>query len=208
MKTVLCFGNSNTWGSNPVDGSRFPRDVRWPGVLQEELGEEYYVIEEGLPGRTTVWDDPIEGPMNGKRYLLPCLKSHRPIDAVVLMLGTNDLKMRFSVPAADIAAGAGVLCDIVLASECGPDDAPAPKVLLCCPPPLGGLGEFAEMFTGGTEKSRRLAEHYAAVADERGLPLLDVGTLFETSDTDGIHFEADQHAQLAKAVAGRLRELI
>lgn len=207
MKTILCFGDSNTWGSNPVDRSRFPHDVRWPGVLQKELGDGHAVIEEGLPGRTTVWDDPIEGPMNGRSYLWPCLLSHRPLDAVVILLGTNDLKKRFSVPAADIAAGAGVLCDMVLESACGPN-ASAPRLLLLCPPPLGRMGELADMFEGGTEKSRQLATHYAAEADLRALPHLDVGSLFHTGDTDGVHFEAEEHATLGRAVAERLVPLL
>ena len=69
MKTVLCYGDSNTWGYSPIDGTRYARDVRWPGVLRNELGEGYLVIEEGLNGRTTVWDDPIEGYKNGNQYL-------------------------------------------------------------------------------------------------------------------------------------------
>src|SRR3990172_7397939 len=114
MKAILCYGDSNTWGYDPTTQDRFPRQVRWTGVLAQELGPEYYVIEEGLSGRTTVWDDPVEGlHKNGRTYLLPCLESHQPIDLILLMLGTNDLKMRFSVPAADIAASVGVLVDVI-----------------------------------------------------------------------------------------------
>ena len=107
-KTVLCYGDSNTWGYDPATQKRYPRNVRWAGVLRRALGNGYLVIEEGLNGRTTVWDDPIEGYKNGKEYLVPCLETHKPIDLVIIMLGTNDLKARFHVPACDIAAGAGV----------------------------------------------------------------------------------------------------
>ena len=113
MKTVLCFGDSNTWGYDPATKNRFPRDVRWAGILAGLLSPDYQVIEEGLNGRTTVWNDPIEGYKNGRDYLIPCLETHRPIDLVILMLGTNDLKMRFSVSAFDIANSAGVLVDII-----------------------------------------------------------------------------------------------
>ena len=105
MKTILCYGDSNTWGYNPSMGGRYARDERWPGVLRKELGEGYLVIEEGLNGRTTVWDDPIEGYKNGKTYLVPCLETHKPLDLVIILLGTNDLKMRFSVSALIQAAG-------------------------------------------------------------------------------------------------------
>ena len=113
MKTILCYGDSNTWGYNPRTQDRFPIAERWTGVLAHKLGAEFRVVEEGLNGRTTVWDDPIEGYKNGKEYLIPCLESHRPIDLVVIMLGTNDLKKRFSVSAYDIAQSVGVLVEIV-----------------------------------------------------------------------------------------------
>jgi lysophospholipase L1-like esterase len=92
MKAILCYGDSNTWGYDPVTKGRFPRDMRWTGVLRQSLGDDYLVIEEGLNGRTTVWDDPIEGYKNGAAYLVPCLTTHRPLDLVIIMLGTNDLK--------------------------------------------------------------------------------------------------------------------
>lgn len=99
MKTIVCYGDSNTWGYDPVTMDRLPITQRWTGVLAQELGAGYRVIEEGLNGRTTVWDDPIEGYKNGKEYLIPCLETHRPIDLITILLGTNDLKMRFSVSA-------------------------------------------------------------------------------------------------------------
>jgi len=155
MKSVLCYGDSNTWGADASTGGRFPRDVRWTGVLQRELGAEYAVIEEGLGGRTTVWDDPIEGHKNGKTYLIPCLPSHRPRDLVVLMLGTNDLKHRFSLTAFDIAAGIGTLIDMILTSRCGPANG-APQVLLLTPPPFAN----SPLPPGGRSIWLRLSGHY------------------------------------------------
>ena len=107
MKEVLCYGDSNTWGYNPKTKQRYDRNTRWPCVLQRELGEEFLVIPEGQNGRTTVWDDPVEGQKNGMTYLLPCLESHKPLDLVIITLGTNDLKHRFSVTAYDIARVCG-----------------------------------------------------------------------------------------------------
>ena len=113
MRTILRYGDSNIRGIDPETGERFPEDVRWPGVLRTRLGDDYTVIEDGLSGRTTVWDDPIEGVhKNGRTYLRPCLESHSPVDLIALMLGTNDLKKRFGSSASDIAQGAAELAEM------------------------------------------------------------------------------------------------
>src|SRR5476651_2205463 len=93
--TVLCYGDSNTWGQKPDKSGRYPADIRWTGRLQQLLGNGYYIIEEGLGSRTTDLDYDKKSGRNGKIYLIPCLESHNPIDVVVLMLGTNDLKIEF-----------------------------------------------------------------------------------------------------------------
>ncbi len=164
MREILVFGDSNTWGYNPHTKARYPEEHRWPCVLQRELGEEYHIIAEGLNGRTTVWDDPLEGGAikNGSRYLPACLQSHMPLDLVIIMLGTNDLKHRFSLTAFDIANGAGVLVELVRASGCGRGEGElgvgkAPPVLLIAPPSLGLLSEFRHIFSGGVEKSSHFA---------------------------------------------------
>jgi lysophospholipase L1-like esterase len=200
MKTILCYGDSNTWGWDPLSMERYPADTRWPGVLQHILGQGYQVIEEGLPGRTTVWTDPIEGHMSGQDYLTPCLDSHRPLDLVILMLGTNDLKYRFSVSAFDIAESLGALVKIIHQSESGPDMG-IPKILLLAPPPLGKLTDFGDMFAGGTEKSRQLSQHIQRGADLWGCAFLDTAQVIVSSDIDGVHLDAGEHRKLGKAVA-------
>lgn len=207
MKRILCYGDSNTWGYTPGSGERFAHDVRWTGVLSGELGPGYRVIEEGLSGRTTVWDDPIEGHKNGLTYLPPCLESHRPLDLVVLMLGTNDLKRRFSLSAFDIAQGAAVLARAVLGSDVGPGGRP-PQLLLMAPPPLTKLPVYAELFAGGEEKSLGFAHRFAEVADALGCELLDTATLIASSPIDGVHFEADAHRALGLAVAARVEAML
>lgn len=206
MKTILCYGDSNTWGWNATTKSRFDRDERWTGILRRELGEDYIIIEEGLNGRTTVWNDPIEGYKNGKEYLIPCLASQSPIDMVVLMLGTNDLKTRFSLTPLDIANGAGVLVDIIEKSESGPGGS-KPKILLMCPPPLGTLEgtEFEEMLVGGEEKSKKLVKHYSKVAEQYGCDFLDTSEVIVSSVIDAIHFDSDDHKKLGRAVAAIVR---
>ena len=207
MKTVLCYGDSNTWGYEPASGDRFPEDVRWPGVLARELGSAFRVIEEGLNARTTVRDDPVEEYKNGKDYLRPCLESHKPLDLVIVALGVNDLKARFSASASDVADGAGVLVAIAQRSGAGPRGGP-PAVLLVTPPPVGKLTELAEMFAGAEEKSRGLGRQYRRVADKHGCELLDAGDLVRSSDLDGIHLEAGEHRKLGEAVATRVKEIL
>ncbi len=207
MKTILCFGDSNTWGWNPHTQSRYDLHERWPGVLRDELGAGYWVIEEGQNGRTTVWDDPIEGHKNGAAYLPACLESHAPLDLVIIMLGTNDLKTRFSVPACDIAQSAGVLVDIVQKSAAGRDGA-APQVLLMAPAPLDNLSDFVEMFEGGVEKSRKLGAYYRQVAEQYGCHFLDAGQIVTVSTADGVHLDASEHEKLGKNVAQKVVEIL
>lgn len=207
MREVLCYGDSNTWGYDPRTKGRYPRDVRWAGVLRQTLGEGYHVIEEGLNGRTTVWDDPIEGHKNGREYLIPCLETHRPLDLVIILLGTNDLKVRFSLSAYDIANGAGVLAQTVLASGAGRAGR-APEVLLVAPPRTTRLTDFAQMFAGADVRSALFAEEYRRVADQVGCHYLDAGAVVRSSELDGIHLEPDAHCDLGLAIAAEVRRIV
>ena len=108
-KRILCFGDSNTWGYIAVKGERYDEDTRWTGRLSKMLGDGCTVIEEGLNGRTTVWEDFVENHMSGLEYLWPCMETHKPFDLIVIMLGTNDTKCYFGAQARSIADGAGRL---------------------------------------------------------------------------------------------------
>jgi lysophospholipase L1-like esterase len=207
MPVIVAFGDSNTWGYDPATGVRFPHARRWPSVLACELGPDFEVIAEGLNGRTTVHDDPIEPYRSGADALPPCLMSHAPLDLVILALGCNDLKKRFSLSAFDIAEGAARLVFLARAYGQGPDGR-SPKILLIAPPPVAKLTGFAEMFEGSTEKSRLLGERYRAVAEREGVAFLDAGQVIRCSDLDGIHFEADQHELLGLAAAKAVREAL
>jgi lysophospholipase L1-like esterase len=208
---LLCYGDSNTYGTVPMrdenHDERFSQDVRWTGVLQSTLGDRFRVIEEGLPGRTTVHDDAIEGASrNGKTYLLPCLGSHKPIDGIVLMLGTNDLKTRFSVTPQDIRRGLEALFDVIAHARCGPMNA-RPKVLVVAPAPIREIGFLGEIFVGGAAKSDHLAERYEAAARRFNHAFFDAGTVISVSDVDGVHFDADQHHLLGAAIARQVTAL-
>ena len=114
-KRILCFGDSLTWGYDPDTRTRFPSPSRWPMVLQELLGENWTVIEEGQSGRTIATEDPAEGEKNGLKYIGPCLESHTPLDLVILMLGSNDCKRKFSYSSMDIAGEMQILLEKILA---------------------------------------------------------------------------------------------
>ncbi len=212
MKNILCYGDSNTWGCKPIVQpgviERHEPDVRWPGVMARILGDNFRAIEEGLNARTTVHDDPIDGAhKNGKSYLLPCLETHLMLDLVIIMLGTNDLKSRFSLTAFDIASGIKPLLDIV-ASVAPKNGGVAPKTLVVSPAPIARLSLMADMFEGGTEKSKQLARHYEAVANANNSHYLNAGDVITSSDADGFHLEADQHALLGEAMAGSVRKIL
>lgn len=212
MKNILCYGDSNTWGCKPIKTlaliERFDPDVRWTGVLRGRLGEGYQVIEEGLNARTTAHDDPIDGAhKNGKPYLLPCLETHVPLDLVIIMLGTNDLKSRFSLSAFDIAAGIKPLLDIV-ASIAPKNGGKKPQTLVVAPPPLARLSLLADMFEGGSEKSNLFARHYEALVRLFDSHFLNAAELITSSDIDGVHFDPDQHRLLGEAIAVRVKKIL
>ena len=204
MAVIVAFGNSNTWGYNPATGGRFARAQRWPSVLQRELGGDFEVVAEGLNGRTTVHDDPIEPYRCGADALPACLMSHAPVDLVILALGCNDLKKRFSVSAFDIAEGAARLIFLTRAYGQSANGRP-PKILLVAPPPFAKLTDYAEMFEGGSEKSVLLGQRYRDVAEREAVAFLDAGQVIRCSDLDGIHYEVDQHELLGGAVAEAVR---
>jgi lysophospholipase L1-like esterase len=208
MSTILCYGDSNTWGYIPGSGQRYPRHQRWPGVLQTLLGSGFVVIEEGLNSRTTVLDDPTRNPgKNGLHYLRPCLDSHAPLDLVLLMLGTNDLKHRFGLSGFDIAQNVSALIGVIQQSGDGTGEK-APPVLLLSPPHVGPLTAFADLFAGAEEKSRQLQKHYRAVAQQTGCHFFDVAEVVVASPVDGVHWEADQHLALGNRLAEVVRPLL
>jgi lysophospholipase L1-like esterase len=205
-RTIVCFGDSNTHGADPAGGPRFAPDVRWTGVLATKLGTDYRVIEEGLNGRTTLWQSPLAPYQDGGAYLMPCLLSHAPIDLVTIMLGTNDLKRIYRVGAPEIASATGVLIDQARRSLTGVDGAP-PRVLLVSPVPLGPAMDRMEVWGFGeaVEESRRLAAMYRVIADARGVAFFDAGSVISVSPDDGVHFDADAHAVLGGAMADAVR---
>ncbi|MBT6122908.1 MAG: SGNH/GDSL hydrolase family protein [Candidatus Puniceispirillum sp.] len=210
-RTLLCFGDSNTHGTPPMDSmssqGRFEPDVRWPSVMRTQLAPGWTIIEEGHPGRTTVHDDPIGGiHKNGIRMLPALLETHRPLDVIVIMLGTNDLQHRFGVNATEIALAIGKIVEIIKASPSGIDQR-APDILLISPPPVIQAGCLADVFEGSIENANALSGTIANIARQHNVPYFDAGAHIAVSPIDGVHFDAESHITLGHAMAQAVREL-
>ncbi|GAA2266690.1 SGNH/GDSL hydrolase family protein [Kitasatospora cystarginea] len=212
--TVLCYGDSNTNGqrADTVEEVRWPADVRWTGQLQELLGDGYYVIEEGLGGRTTDLDYPDEAGCNGRTYLLPCLRTHYPLDVVLVMLGTNDVKPQFARSSAEIVAALGSLVDDIEACATNRRGGPT-EIVLVAPVPLDRqqpkFTEFYQTsFDAASEgKSRQLAGQLAELAKARDVLFADAGTVARVG-IDGVHLSLDSHRQIAELAAGKIAEAL
>lgn len=208
-RTILCYGDSNTHGTPPLthlgEMERFGRDQRWPTRMARDLAPDWEVIEEGQPGRTTLHDDPVEGAhRNGLTVLPAILETHRPIDVVILMLGTNDLKPRFSVHAPDIALSLERLIAVIRASAAGPAGT-APAILLVAPPPILEAGCLAEIFEAAAKPSLRLGQACRAAAARAEVAFVDAADHIAVSPIDGIHYDANAHATLALALGDAVR---
>lgn len=205
MPVILCFGDSNTWGTVPESTRRYGVEERWPALLRSSLPDSYELIEEGLSGRTTVHDDPFVEGRNGLQYLKPCLASHTP-DLVIIMLGTNELKHHFGLSAYDISLGVARLVTETLAFKSPAKDA-APRVLLICPPPIYEVGYTAAMFSGGEAKSQELAKYYKICANDLGCAYFDAGSVVVSCEREGIHWQVEQHRRFADTLAVEVQTL-
>ena len=193
MKTILCYGDSITWGSNVETGGRHDFADRWPNVLQQRLGSQVQIITDGLRGRTTGFDEHLAAcDRNGVRILPTTLYTHAPLDLVIFLLGSNDMKPAIAGTALAAMQGMRRLVEIVRlnATRDGTDE--PPSVLIVAPPPLCETAnpEFAAMFAGGVEQSRMLAGFYSDLADAEGCGFFDAGSVARTSAIDGVHLDA------------------
>lgn len=214
-KTILCYGDSLTWGWIPVvEGSpthRYAYRDRWTGAMAHHLGDGYHIIEEGLSARTTSADDPNDPRLNGSAYLPSAIASHLPLDLVIIMLGTNDTKPFYNRTPYDIAYGMTKLVGQVLTGGGGIGTPyPAPKCLVVAPPPLNPMPHpyFQGMFGGGSEKSAELGQQYRNMADFLKVEFLDASDYVTTDGCDGIHFTKENNADLGRAMATKVLEIL
>ena len=211
-KRIICFGDSNTWGYNPASGTRYDENTRWPMALQNMLGDEYQIIEEGQNGRTIANPDQWEwGCKCGMDYIIPMVESHKPFDLVIIMLGSNDLKAKFHLPAGDIA---GSLQNMLMRTksflqyQCGIQ----PKILIVSPPYLGenlASSPFAPFFDTDTavENSKRLAYWYELVAKQFDCEFMDAASICKAGEIDNLHLTEEGHKKLAEGIYSKILEM-
>ena len=212
MPILLTFGDSNTHGTRPIvaagDYGRFDAKARWPCVAKEVLGDKWLLIEEGLPGRTTCFEDPIMGSfMNGWMGLKIALSTHGPIDLLTIMLGTNDCKALFGNSARDILGGIAGLLTIAQNAELQSRHG-GYKTLLIAPPPIVVTGHFSASFYGADRLSEQLSDLYSEIATHWGIEFFDAGDVIATSPIDGVHFEKEAHQTLGVALAGKITKIM
>lgn len=205
-KRILCYGDSNTWGYDAYTDGRFEEEARWTGRLGKVLGDEYTVIEEGLCGRTTVFDDPLNEGMSGLSYLYPCMMSHSPLDLLIVMLGTNDCKGRFSLTPRNIACG---MKRLLLKAQQIPAWREKPHILLIAP---GAIRPECEMSPVGAEmgicaqRSSKLADEYKVIAQEIGVDFIDAGIFVKMNKLDYMHLDQESHCLLAEKINEYVKE--
>lgn len=217
MKTIVCYGDSNTWGFIPKaeppgwTDNRYDHGTRWTGVVQKALGSEYRIEEEGLNGRTTIFDDPHDQWRNGLAYINICLLTKMPVDMVILMLGTNDVKEYFNASAFLIAQGIGMLIERIQGGKYGPSGT-APKILLISPPHLGkGIYETwlaNEFGKECLEKDAELSRHYQQISKQFKTFFLDASKIIQVSEYDCVHIDAENHKKLGIQIANAVQDAL
>ena len=191
---ILCFGDSNTFGTSPVDGKRLPAHERWPGILAELLGTGHLVIEAGQPNRTLVNNPPFSGDKSGVKYLKPYLEVHT-VDVVIIALGTNDLKARFALSAIDISKA---LEELILAIKAFYHGNAQPKIIILSPPKVHEVGSYKSIYAGAGIKAEQLSIEFKAVSERQACVFIDGFSLLAACESEGVHWPSEEHKRLAK----------
>ncbi len=210
-KRILCYGDSNTYGYIPT-GGRYDEHTRWPMRLGELLGEGYAVVEEGFNGRTCVMDDPTEGGYkSGVALLPPILMSHNPLDAVLIMLGSNDTKRRFGLTPMTIGQGMMQLARTAKLFAVNEAGKPAKIVIVAPPTILGNLMQTRHAECFGEQAiavSRGLPREFRRISKLMRCDFFDASPYAEVSPLDAVHMTAEGHLRLAEAMAEKVRSLL
>jgi lysophospholipase L1-like esterase len=210
MKSILAFGDSLTWGYNASTGMRMAYEDRWPNVLAHGLNNKARVIEEGMNGRTTVFDDPtVEENRNGAVGLPIALKTHQPLDLVIIMLGTNDIKYASRCRAFDASMGMERLITLTRKHNWS-GTYKCPPIIIMSPPSLVPTKNewFNDLWGHAIEESKLFAKHYERVADELDCTFFDAGSVAKASDVDGGHLEVAGTRAIGHALVPVVREIL
>ncbi len=208
MKSILCFGDSNTYGVDPLTSGRWDRNIRWPGALQSLLGPEYYVIEEGYCGRTTALSDRKDPNRAGTDAIGPVMKTHSPLDMVIIMLGTNDLQTHFSTT----AKGSAKFCECIITKirgYCLEKGEAIPEILVVSPPIVGERIEESRFWGYDSDshtKSLEFARWYSIMAKANKVHFFDAATVAKPG-ADSLHMDSESHRALAEALEKKIREI-
>lgn len=208
MKRILCYGDSNTYGHNPADCSRL--DERWTRFLARTLGDGYEIIEEGLCGRTTVFDDAYDSGLNGCSLLEPIIKTHKPLSLIIIMLGTNDLQLQFNQNAFGVARGVETL--VKTAKNPLIYGEKIPEILVVSPILIDeaiGNSFFADIYgvQRAADISKQLAPRIENIARLHGAHFMDAAKYAKASPLDGVHMDSENHKKLADALADKIKEI-
>ncbi|MDM7851341.1 SGNH/GDSL hydrolase family protein [Pseudochrobactrum kiredjianiae] len=210
MKSVLCFGDSLTWGYQAPDGERLPLEDRWPSVLQKALGSQAHVIAEGLNGRTTAFDDyTAPEDRNGSRILPTLLGTHAPLDLVIILLGSNDMKPQVAGDAFSSHCGTRRLIQQIRNHPYREGYA-APDILIVAPPHICESADpfFASLFAGGIAESRKLGLLLSDLADETECNFFDASGVAKTTPLDGVHLDAENTRAIGQALEPVVRLIL
>lgn len=199
MKTILCYGDSNTYGHNPYDGSRYDKKLRWTTILNELLGDDYDVVPEGSKGRTTAYDRENDDIKNGLTHYRAIYGTHRPVDIIIFMLGSNDCCSDMGLSVDQIVNGMERL--IITAKEFAlKKQTFSPKIILVAPALIKGDVSKSPLSylldNDSITKSKQIVEPYRQLANKHGCTFLDASSL-KVSETDCIHLVEESHEKLA-----------
>ena len=200
MKTIICYGDSNTFGHNPINGSRFDENTRWTGLLQKNLGAKYNVINEGMCSRTGFTDNRKGFQYSAQRHFPKIISKFDNIDFLILAIGTNDLMFQYDISFGTIEKGLENLIN-----QAKPK---ANKIIIIPPAILNEKileGYFSSLFDKTSViKSRKIVRIYRTLAGIYDCIFWDINKFTKPSDIDGLHYDKNSH----KIIADELTSII
>lgn len=207
MKRILCYGDSNTWGYKPADGSRFSDAERWPVLMQKNLKFKSALIEEGLNGRSALNLYPGYDEANGIDYIHKNINRFTPLDLAIIFLGLNDIAAAPDEPLWKIAAAIEEIAEIIITPHKLSND-PLPQIILMGLPRISRDFEETSFYEIVINKVHTFPGLAAQSAAEKGYHFINTAELIETSPLDGTHLSVDAHYRLAIHTAEYINRIL